>query len=63
MFKDIPFLFIDVPNGNEKVDGESYCNTEEVKVIKKLFQEIKVIQKKYKCDSLNDKNFGLISLY
>ena len=33
MFSDSPFLFVDVPHGNEAKKGTSYYNLEEVDVI------------------------------
>ena len=36
MFSQRPFLFIDVPNGQEWLRGTSFCNMQEVDVIVKL---------------------------
>ena len=33
MLSDSPFLFIDVPNGAEKLKGTSFCNMTEADVI------------------------------
>lgn len=33
MYSDSPFLFIDVPDGDEKLKGTSYYNEQEVQVI------------------------------
>ena len=36
VYSNAPFLFIDLPNGKEKLKGTSFCNLEEVETIIKL---------------------------
>ena len=36
MYSSAPFLFIDVPEGREKIKGTSFYNTAEVVVIKEF---------------------------
>ena len=37
MYSDAPFLFIDVPSGQERLKGTSFYNDEEVEVVEQLF--------------------------